>query len=106
MRTIQRIVAEITRDAPSARILGGKRAYASVEIPGSGGAHVAIYLAPAGENSIATMHHDSGDNGSRVTFQRGSEREDKMIRALANFLALHESVRDRKKKEEEEEREA
>ena len=36
MRTLQQIVAEITRDAPSARVLGGARSYACVEIPGSG----------------------------------------------------------------------
>ena len=28
MRTIQQIIAEITRDVPSARVMGGKRAYA------------------------------------------------------------------------------
>ena len=27
MRTIQQIIAEITRDVPSARVMGGKRAY-------------------------------------------------------------------------------
>lgn len=100
MRTLQQIITEITRDAPSARVTGGKRAYANIEIPGSGGAHAIIYLAPAGENSIATMHHDADDKGSRVTFQRGSEREDQVIVALANFLVLHEAVRDRENKEE------
>lgn len=100
MRTLQQIVAEITRDAPSARVTGGQQTYAHVEIPGTGGAHAIIYLAPAGENSIATMHHDADDKGSRVTFQRGSEREDQVIVALANFLVLHEAVRDRKNKEE------
>ena len=100
MRTLQQIVAEITRDAPSARVTGGKRAYANIEIPGSGGAHAIIYLAPAGENSIATMHHDADDKGRRLTFQRGSEREDQVIVALANFLVLHEAVRDRENKEE------
>ena len=100
MRTLQQIVAEITRAAPSARVTGGKRAYANIEIPGSGGAHAIIYLAPAGENSIATMHHDADDKGRRLTFQRGSEREDQVIVALANFLVLHEAVRDRENKEE------
>lgn len=104
MRTIQQIVAEVTKHAPSARALGGARSYASVEIPGSGGAHVVIYLAPAGENSLATMHHDPNDKGSRVTFQRGSEREDQMIKTLANFLVLHESVRDRREKMKREEK--
>lgn len=99
MRTLQQIVAEVTRDVPSARIMGGKRAYAHIEIPGSGGAHAIIYLAPAEENSIATMHHDTNDNGGRVTFQRGSRREDQVIVALANFLVLHEAVRDREKEE-------
>lgn len=100
MRSLQRIIAEITRDAPSARVMGGKRAYAHVEIPGSGGAHAIIYLAPAGENSLATMHHNANDKGSRITFQRGSRREDEMIAALANFLVLHEAVRDRRNREE------
>lgn len=100
MRTLQQIIAGITRDAPSARVLGGQRYYAHVEIPGTGGAHAIIYLAPAGENSIATMHHDADDKGRRVTFQRGSEREDQVIVALANFLVLHEAVRDRENKEE------
>lgn len=100
MRTLQQIITEITRDAPSARVLGGQRYYARVEIPGTGGAHAIIYLAPAGENSIATMHHDADDKGRRVTFQRGSEREDQVIVALAGFLVLHEAVRDRENKEE------
>ena len=99
MRTLQQIITEITRDAPSARVTGGQQTYAHVEIPGTGGAHAVIYLAPAGENSIATMHHDADDKGSRVTFQRGSEREDQVIVALANFLVLHEAVRDRENKE-------
>lgn len=103
MRTIQQIIAEVTRDTPSAKIMGGKRAYAQVEIPGSGGAHAVIYLAPAGENSLATMHHDAGDKGSRITFQRGSRREDQVIAALANFLVLHEAVRDRREKKKREE---
>lgn len=76
MRTLQQIITEITRDAPSARVMGG-------------------------ENSIATMHHDyNDDNGGRITFQRGSRREDRMIVALANFLVLHEAIRDREGKEE------
>lgn len=53
MRTLQQIVAEITRDAPSARVTGGQQTYALIEIPGSGGAHAVVYLAPVGENSIA-----------------------------------------------------
>ena len=100
MRTLQQIITEITRDTPSARVTGGQQTYALIEIPGCGGAHAIIYLAPAGENSIATMHHDADDKGSRVTFQRGSEREDQVIVALANFLVLHEAVRDRENKEE------
>lgn len=99
MRTIQQIVAEVTRRAPSARVQGGQRSYASIDIPGSGGAHATIYLAPAGESSIAVMHHDPGDKGSRISFQRGSEREERMIAALTNFLVLHEAVRDRENKE-------
>lgn len=99
MRTLQRIITEITRDAPSARITGDEQAYARIEIPGSGGAHAVIHLAPADGNSIATMHHDAGDKGSRITFQRGSRREDQVIVAIANFLVLHEAVRDREKEE-------
>lgn len=99
MRTLQQIVAEITRDAPSAWVMGGKRYYAHVEIPGSGGAHVIIYLAPAGENSIASVHHDADDKGRRVAFKRGSEREEEVIVAVANFLAAHEAVRDRENEE-------
>lgn len=101
MRNLQQIIAEITRDVPSARVMGGERDYAHIEIPGSGGAHAIIYLAPAGENSLATMHHDANDNGSRITFQRSSKREDQMIAALANFLVLHETIRDREQKNEE-----
>lgn len=103
MRTLQQIVTEITRDAPSARVLGGQRYYACIDIPGTGGARAIIYLAPAGENSIATMHHDADDKGSRVTFQRGSEREDQVIVALANFLVLHEVIRDRRERAEKKE---
>lgn len=100
MRTLQQIITEITRDVYSARIMGGKRAYAHIEIPGSGGAHAIIYLAPEGESSLVTMHHDVSDKGNRITFQRGSKREDQMIVAIANFLVLHEAVRDRRNEEE------
>lgn len=100
MRTIQQIVSGITKHAPSARVLGGARSYASVEIPGSGGAHANIYLAPVGENSVVVMRHDPGDKGSRISFRRGSEREEKMIAAVSNFLVLHEAVRDRRNEEE------
>lgn len=100
MRTIQQIVAEVTMHAPSARVLGGARSYASVEIPGSGGAHADIYLAPVGESSIAVMRHDPNDKGSKITFQRGSEREERMIAAVSSFLVLHEAVRDRRNEEE------
>lgn len=103
MRTLQQIVADITKDVYSARVMGGERAYAHIEIPGSGGAHAIIYLAPVGENSLATMHHDPNDKGSRITFQRGSAREDQMIVAVANFLVLHEAVRDRREKMKKEE---
>lgn len=57
-----------------------------------------------GENSIATMHHDADDKGSRVTFKRGSEREDQVIVALAGFLVLHETIRDRRERAEKERR--
>lgn len=53
MRTPQQIVAEITRDAPSARVTGGQQTHALIEVPGSGGAHAVIYPAPVGGNSIA-----------------------------------------------------
>ena len=104
MRTLQQIITEITREAPSAWVMGGKRYYAHVEIPGSGGAHVIIYLAPVGENSTATMRRDQNDNGHRISFQRGSEREDQVIAALANFLVLHETIRDRRERAEKEEK--
>ena len=94
MRTLQQFIAEITRDTPSARVMGGERSYARIEIPGSGGAHAVVYLAPLGENSIASVHHDADDKGRRVAFKRGSEREDQVIAALANFLILHETIRD------------
>ena len=100
MRTIKQIVAAVTRRTPSARVLGGERSYASVEIPGSGGARADIYLAPVGEGSVAVMRHDPSDKGSKITFKRGSEREEKMIAALTNFLVLHEAVRDRRNEEE------
>lgn len=103
MRTLQQIITEITRDAPSARVTGGQRYYAHVEIPGTGGAHAIIYLAPAGENSIASVHHDADGKGWRVTFKRGSEREDQVIAALANFLVLHEVIRDRRERAEKKE---
>ena len=102
MRTLQQIITEITRDAPSARVTGGQRTYALIEIPGSGGAHAVVYLAPVGENSIATMYHDADDKGRRVTFKRESEREDQVIAALANFLVLHETIRDRRERAEKE----
>ena len=102
MRTIKQIVAAVTRRTPSARVLGGERSYASVEIPGSGGAHADIYLAPVGEGSVAVMRHDPSDKGSKITFKRGSAREEKMIAALTNFLVLHETIRDRRERAEKE----
>lgn len=103
MRTFQQIITEITRDAPSARVTGGQQTYTLIEIPGSGGAHVVIYPAPVGENSIASVHHDADDKGRRVAFKRGSEREDQVIAALANFLVLHEVIRDRRERAEKKE---
>lgn len=94
MRTIQQFIAEVTRDAPSARVTGGKRAYASIEIPGSGGAHATLYLAGPEEDSIAATYPDADDKGRRVTFRRGSARESEVIVAVANFLVLHETLRD------------
>ena len=94
MRTIQQFIAEVTRDAPSARVTGGKRSYANIEIPGSGEAHATLYLAGPEEDSIAATYHDADDKGRRVTFQRGSAREEEVIVALANFLVLHETIRD------------
>ena len=61
-----------------------------------------VYLAPVGENSIASVRHDADDKGRRVTFKRGSEREDEVIAALANFLVLHEVIRDRRERAEKE----
>lgn len=103
MRSLQQIIAEITRDTPSARVTGGKRVYAHIDIPGSGGAHAIIYLAPAGENSVVTIRHDFGDKGRKITFQRGSAREEEVIVAVANFLVLHETIRDRREKMKKEE---
>ena len=102
MRTLQQIVAETTRDAPSARVTGGQQTYALVEIPGSGGAHATLYLAPSDRNSAAATYRDADDKGWRVTFKRGSEREDQVIAALANFLVLHEVIRDRRERAEKE----
>ena len=102
MRTIQQIIADITRDAPSARVMGGERSYARIEIPGSGGAHVTLYLGGPDENSIASVHHDADDKGRRVTFKRGSAREEEVIAALANFLVLHETIRDQRERAEKE----
>lgn len=101
MRTLQQIITEITRDAPSARVTGGQQTYALIEIPGSGGAHAVIYPAPVGENSIASVHHDADDKGRRVTFKRGGVREGEVIVALANFLVLHETLRDLREQREE-----
>ena len=98
MRTIQQIIAEITRDTPSARVMGGERSYARIEIPGSGGAHATLYLAGPEEDSIAATYHDADDKGRRVIFQHGSVREEEVIVALANFLVLHEMIRDRREK--------
>ena len=98
MRTIQQIIAEITRDTPSARVMGGERSYARIEIPGSGGAHATLYLAGPEEDSIAATYHDADDKGRRVIFQHGGVREEEVIVALANFLVLHEMIRDRREK--------
>ena len=103
MRTLQQIVAEITRDAPSARVTGGQQTYALIEIPGSGGAHATLYLGEPDENSTAATYPNADDKGRRVTFQRGSAREDQVIAALANFLVLHEVIRDRRERAEKEE---
>jgi hypothetical protein len=94
LRTIQQFIAEVTRDAPSARVTGGKRSYANIEIPGSGGAHATLYLAGPEEDSIAATYHDADDKGRRVTFKRGGVREAEVVVALANFLVLHETIRD------------
>lgn len=102
MRTLQQIVTEITRDAPSARVMGGERSYARIEIPGSGGAHATLYLAGPEEDSIAATYHDADDKGRRVAFKRGSVREEEVIVALANFLVLHEVIRDRRERAEKE----
>lgn len=103
MRTIQQIIADITRDAPSARVMGGEHSYARIEIPGSGGAHATLYLAGPEEDSIAATYHDADDKGRKVTFQRGSAREEEVIVALANFLVLHEMIRDRRERTEKKE---
>lgn len=95
MRTIQQVIAEITRDAPSVRVLAGERAYACVEVPGSGGAHATLYLAGPDEDSIAVTYDGPDDKGRMVTFKRGSAREGEVIVAVANFLVLHEVIRDK-----------
>lgn len=96
MRTIQQIIADITRDAPSARVMSGECSYARIEIPGSGGAHATLYLGGPDENGTAATYHDADDKGRKVAFQRGSVREEEVIAALANFLVLHETIRDRR----------
>lgn len=103
MRTIQQFIAEITRDAPSARVMGGERSYARIEIPGSGGAHATLYLGGPDESGTAATYHDADDKGRKVTFQRGSAREEEVIVALANFLVLHEIIRDRRERAEKKE---
>ena len=103
MRTIKQFIAEITRDTPSARVMGGERSYASIKIPGSGGAHVTLYLAPPDKNSTAATYHDVDDKGRRVAFKRGSVREEEVVVALANFLVLHEVIRDRRERAEKKE---
>lgn len=102
MRTIQQFIAEVTRDAPSARVTGGKRSYANIEIPGSGGAHATLYLGGPDESGTAATYHDADDKGRKVTFQRGSAREEEVIVAVANFLVLHEAIRDRRGRAEKE----
>lgn len=104
MRTLKQIIADITRDTPSARVLGGEDTYASVEIPGSGGAHATICLSRAQDCGVAATYHDADDKGRRVTFQRGSAREEEVIIAVANFLVLHETIRDHREKMKKEER--
>lgn len=96
MRTIQQVIAGITRDAPSARVLGGEHSYASVEVPGTGGAHVNLYLAGPDEISVALLCPGPDDKGRRITFKRGSEREGRMIAEAAEFLVLREAIRDKK----------
>lgn len=98
MRTLQQIITEITRDTPSARVTGGQQTYALIEIPGSGGAHATLYLGGPDESGTAATYHDADDKGRRVTFQRGSAREEEVIVAVANFLVLHEVIRDRREK--------
>lgn len=100
MRTLKQIIAAVTRDTPSARVLGGESAYACVEIPGSGGAHATIYLPEAQDCGVAATYHDADDKGRRVTFQRGGVREEEVIVAVANFLVLHETIRDRRERAE------
>ena len=102
MRTLKQIIADITRDAPSARVMGGEHSYARIEIPGSGGAHATLYLGGPDESGTAATYHDADDKGGRVTFQRGSEREEEVIVAVANFLVLHEVIRDRRGRAEKE----
>ena len=103
MRTLKQIIAEITRDTPSARVMGGERSYARIEIPGSRVAHATLYLAGPEEDSIAATYHDADDKGRRVTFQHGSAREEEVIVVLANFLVLHEMIRDRRERAEKKE---
>lgn len=102
MRTLRQIIADITRDAPSARVMGGEHSYARIEIPGSGGAHATLYLGGPDESGTAATYHDADDKGRRVTFQRGSAREEEVIVAVANFLVLHEAIRDRRGRAEKE----
>lgn len=102
MRTIGQITAGITRDVPSARVSGGKHSYASIEVPGTGGVHVTLYLAWPTNKGSALLCPGPDDKGRRITFKRGGKQEDEMIAAAANFLVLHESIRDRRARKEKE----
>lgn len=102
MRTLKQIIAAVTRDTPSARVMGGEHSYARIEIPGSGGAHATLYLGGPDKSGTAATYHDADDKGRKVTFQRGSAREEEVIVAVANFLVLHEAIRDRREPAEKE----
>lgn len=67
MRTIQQFIAEITRDAPSARVTGGRQTYALIEIPGSGGAHATLYLGGPDKGGTVATYHDADDKGANLT---------------------------------------
>lgn len=87
MRTIQRILDEVTRDAPPVRVQAGRHTYATIEVPGTKGAHVTVYLGPMDEDGEVLLCYSASDPGHRIAFKRGSRREDRAVELTAEFLS-------------------